>query len=89
MVKFPACARSDIDLRTSTLAVNQARAMVEDRVRIEEPESRNGKLTLPLGEGWSQRWPHCASASYMRARLRARRTGQDWLGWTGARAAST
>ena len=39
---------SDIDLRTRTLTVNQARVLVEYRVRIEEPKSRNGKRTLPL-----------------------------------------
>ena len=33
----------DIDLRAGTLTVNQARVLVEYRVRIEEPKSRNGK----------------------------------------------
>jgi len=40
--------RSDIDPRARTLTVNQARVLVEYRVRIEEPRSRNGKRTLPL-----------------------------------------
>ena len=39
---------SDIDLRARTLTVNQSRVLVEYRVRIEEPKSRNGKRTLPL-----------------------------------------
>jgi integrase len=39
---------SDIDLRAGTLTVNQARVLVDYRVRIEEPKSRNGKRTLPL-----------------------------------------
>jgi integrase len=39
---------SDIDLRASTLTVNQARVLVEYRIRLEEPKSRNGKRTLPL-----------------------------------------
>jgi len=39
---------SDIDLRAGTLTVNQARVLVEYRVRIEEPKSCNGKRTLPL-----------------------------------------
>jgi integrase len=39
---------SDIDLRAGTLTVNQARVLVEYRVRIDEPKSRNGKRTLPL-----------------------------------------
>jgi len=39
---------SDIDLKAKTLTVNQARVLVEYRVRIEEPKSRNGKRTLPL-----------------------------------------
>src|SRR5438552_18799855 len=39
---------SHIDLRAGTLTVNQARVLVEYRVRIEEPKSRNGKRTLPL-----------------------------------------
>ena len=41
---------SDIDLRASTLTVNQARVLVEYRVRIEEPKSRNGNLAqAPAG----------------------------------------
>ena len=39
---------SDIDLRAGTLTLNQARVLVEYRIRIEEPKSRNGKRTLPL-----------------------------------------
>jgi integrase len=39
---------SDVDLRARTLTVNQARVLVEYRVRLEEPKSRNGKRTLPL-----------------------------------------
>jgi integrase len=39
---------SDIDLRARTLTVNQSRVLVEYRVLIEEPKSRNGKRTLPL-----------------------------------------
>jgi integrase len=39
---------SDIDLRAGTLTVNQALVLVEYRVLIEEPKSRNGKRTLPL-----------------------------------------
>jgi integrase len=42
--------RSDCGLRARTLAVNQARVLVEYRVRLEEPESRNGKRTLPLDD---------------------------------------
>ena len=39
---------SDIDLRAGALTVSQARVLVEYRIRIEEPKSRNGKRTLPL-----------------------------------------
>jgi len=39
---------SDIDLKAKTLTVTQARVLVDYRVRIEEPKSRNGKRTLPL-----------------------------------------
>jgi len=38
---------SDIDLRASTLTVNQARVLVEYRVRIEEPKSRNRNESRP------------------------------------------
>ena len=41
---------SDIDLKAKTLTVNQARVLVEYRVLIEEPKSRNGKRTLPLDD---------------------------------------
>ncbi|MFZ0167377.1 MAG: tyrosine-type recombinase/integrase, partial [Trebonia sp.] len=41
---------SDVDLKAKTLTVNQARVLVDYRVRIEEPKSRNGKRTLPLDD---------------------------------------
>jgi integrase len=41
---------SDIDLKAKTLTVNQSRVLVEYKVRIEEPKSRNGKRTLPLDD---------------------------------------
>jgi integrase len=41
---------SDIDLRAKTLTVNQARVLVDYKVRIEEPKSHNGKRTLPPDE---------------------------------------
>ncbi len=41
---------SDIDLKAKTLTVNQARVLVDYKVRIEEPKSRNGKRTLPLDD---------------------------------------
>jgi hypothetical protein len=47
-VRCSDCAGLDIDLRARTVTVNQARVLVEYRVRIEEPKSRNGKRTLPL-----------------------------------------
>ncbi len=39
---------SDVDLRAGTLTVSRARILVDYRVRVEEPKSRNGKRTLPL-----------------------------------------
>lgn len=41
---------SDIDLKAATLTVNQARVLVDYKVRIEEPKSHNGKRTLPLDD---------------------------------------
>ena len=41
---------SDIDLKGKTLTVNQARVLVDYKVRIEPPKSRNGKRTLPLDD---------------------------------------
>jgi integrase len=41
---------SDIDLKAKTLTVNQARVLVDYKVRIEEPKSHNGKRTLPLDD---------------------------------------
>jgi integrase len=41
---------SDIDLKAKTLTVRRARVLVEYRVRLEEPKSRNGKRTLPLDD---------------------------------------
>jgi integrase len=41
---------SDIDLKAKTLTVRQARVLVEYKIRIEEPKSRNGYRTLPLDD---------------------------------------
>jgi integrase len=41
---------SDVDLKAKTLTVNQARVLVEYKIRIEEPKSRNGLRTLPLDD---------------------------------------
>jgi integrase len=41
---------SDVDLKAGVLTVDQARVLVEYRVRLEEPKSRNGKRTLPLDD---------------------------------------
>ena len=46
--EVPGLRWSDIDLRAKALTVNQSRVLVEYRVRLEEPKSRNGKRTLPL-----------------------------------------
>ena len=39
---------ADIDLNAGTLTVSQGRVLVDCKVRIEPPKSRNGKRTLPL-----------------------------------------
>ncbi len=39
---------SDIDLKAKTLTVSQGRVLVDCKVRVEPPKSRNGKRTLPL-----------------------------------------
>jgi integrase len=39
---------SDLDLNARTLTVSQARVMVDCKVRVEPPKSRNGTRTLPL-----------------------------------------
>jgi integrase len=41
---------SDIDLKAKTLTVQQARVLVDYKVRVEEPKSHNGKRTLPLDD---------------------------------------
>ena len=41
---------SDLDLRAKTLTVSQACVLVDYKVRIEPPKSRNGKRTLPLDD---------------------------------------
>jgi integrase len=47
---FMLTAWSDIDLTAKTLTISQARVLVEYKVRIEEPKSRNGARTLPLDD---------------------------------------
>ncbi|MGH3253443.1 MAG: tyrosine-type recombinase/integrase, partial [Trebonia sp.] len=45
------CLRwADIDLKVKALTINQARVLVDYKVRIEEPKSHNGKRTLPLDD---------------------------------------
>lgn len=39
---------SDIDLKAKTLTVSQGRVLVDCKIRVEPPKSRNGKRTLPL-----------------------------------------
>lgn len=41
---------SDIDLKAKSLSVNQARVLVDYKVMVVEPKSRNGKRTLPLDD---------------------------------------
>jgi integrase len=41
---------SDINLKAKTLTVRQARVLVEHKIRVEEPQSRNGHRTLPLDD---------------------------------------
>jgi integrase len=41
---------SDIDLKAKTLTVQQARVLVDYKVRVEEPKSHNGKRVLPLDD---------------------------------------
>jgi integrase len=41
---------SDIDLKAKTLTVNQARVLVDYKVRVEKPKSHNGKRTLPFDD---------------------------------------
>jgi integrase len=41
---------SDVDLKAKTLTISQARVLVDYKVRIEPPKSRNGKRTLTLDE---------------------------------------
>jgi integrase len=74
---------SDIDLKAKTLTVNQARVLVDCKVRIEPPKSHNGKRTLPLDDA--------AVAALRRLRKRqaqesekagiAYRAGLEDLGW--------
>ena len=80
---------SDIDLRARTLTVNQARVLVEYRVRIEEPKSRNGKRTLPLDGELVTALTALRKRQLDESTAQARRTGQDLPGWTGTRAANT
>jgi len=39
---------SDVDLKGGTLTVRQGRVLVDCKVRVEPPKSRNGQRTLPL-----------------------------------------
>jgi len=41
---------SDVDLSAKTLTVSQARVLVDCKVRVEPPKSRNGARTLPLDD---------------------------------------
>jgi integrase len=41
---------SDIDLKAKTLTVSQSRGLVDCKVRVEPPKTRNGKRSLPLDD---------------------------------------
>jgi hypothetical protein len=74
---------SDIDLHAKTLTVSQARVLVEYRIRIEEPKSRNGKRTLLLDAELVAALTALRKQRLRRARSRARSTGSgvaelDW-----------
>ena len=74
---------SDIDLKARTLTVSQARVLVDCKVRVEPPKSRNGKRTLPLDAragGGAHRAPQAAGGREpgRRNRLRAGLADLDW-----------
>jgi integrase len=50
VVRSWVCAGRTLAFKEKTLAVSQARLLVEYKVRIEEPKSRNGRRTLPLDD---------------------------------------
>ena len=76
---------SDIDLRAGTLTVNQARVLVEYRVRIEEPKSRNGKRTLPLDSELVAGLTALRKRQLEESTLRVRPISQGSLSWSGTR----
>ena len=80
---------SDIDLKAHTLTVNQARVLVEYRIRIEQPKSRNGKRTLPIDDALVAALTQLRKSRWRRARRRVRRTRPGSPYSTGTRAAST
>ena len=74
---------ADVDLKAKTLTVNQARVLVDYKVRVEKPKSHNGTRTLPLDD-------ELVSALTALRKRQARdsevagttyRTGLDGLGW--------
>jgi integrase len=80
---------SDVDLRARTLTVTQARVLVEYRVRIEEPKSRNGKRTLPLDGELVAALTALRKRQLEESTIAGTAYGQQSLSWTGTRAAST
>lgn len=81
---------SDIELTAKTLTVSQARVLVEYKVRLEGPKSRNGHRTLPLDDVLVEApSPPCASTSSPTARQQAVFIRPDSPASTGTKAAST
>jgi integrase len=74
---------ADIDLRAKTLTVNRARVLVDYKVRIEPPKSRNGKRTLPLDDALVSALTELRKrqARESEAAGRAYRAGLEVLGW--------
>ena len=71
------------------LSVSQARVLVEYRVRIEQPKSRNSKRTLPLDGELVAALATLRNRQLDESAVAGIATGRDWRGWTGIRAAST
>jgi integrase len=76
---------SDIDLKAKTLTVSQARVLVEYKVLIEDPKSRNGRRTLPLddelvGALTALRKRQMAESAVAGPAYGAALTGVDWYG---------
>jgi integrase len=79
---------ADLDLKAGTLTVSQGRVLVDCKVRVEPPKSRNGQRTLPLDAALVRALTALSKRMAEEAGPPGPPTRPGWPTWTGTRPAT-